>query len=1529
MTDYPIKITFDDSRVKSGTARVRRNLDDIKKSALGSNNAMGILQNSLKTIGVAAIGIAAVTTALRGMYNAVSYAATTYKNFERSMSNVKSVAGATKKELEQLERAAREQARVSVFTAQEAADAQYYLASAGQNTQEIIASLNSVMTLAAATQSDLAFSSDVVSSSLSQFGLRAEDSARVSNVFAAAISGSQANLEKIAASMRQVGPIAATLGQNIEGTTAQLMALYNAGLRGEQAGTALRGIMLRLQDPTKEAQAAFDALGVSVVDMTGKTKPLNEILADLEKAGFNAGDATKLFGQEGAAAAKILAAATGKIKEYEKAITGTEAATKMANEQMDNLDGDLKQLYSAVDELAISFGKELNPGLRSAAQGATTFVNALRDSEVLNAFAKALGFVADKMGRFMENTGRAIKYIDKITTPTLSELRENMKQIWAEIEEAQAQMDKWSTSTGAGKGGVLQYEQASTRMNFLLSQLRHTGIELNKVLRKSTPSIREMHALLNGDKPVGADSSGKDSLEDQANKAAAAAEELAKSVKKAMSKWSTAYDEVHDYVYYTETSQIGKLTHVWKNHYEEKYDLARKDYDRLKGILGDTEKVQEFYERRKTEIYWETSQEWLDLIQTDAEKELRIHTQKLTQLEAWNAEYFHDSEEHHRIYTEARKKLEEEYYAATVTGAEKALYEWTKNVQKFDDVMYDAANSAIEAFDNAFSGTITAIFRGEFDDLADIWTALWQNLVNIAISALATLAGNYLKNAIGSLFDFGGTSGGGAGSSLLSGIGNTLLGRGINYITDALGLGEWFSSGPSGISSAIGSAGSAVSGLGSVIGGAGAFGPSLWGSSALTGGSWISAATPIGWAGTTATPMMSLPAWAVPGGVNVAPSALGTVGWAGGTTMGPFGGAAAGATAGVLAGGMTAALGAMGIMPAIGMLMASFMQGGLSPEEARERTERKFNIMEMVQQPDYQLPMFTESTMDAFANIIKIQSRAGYSDTELNEMALATGSRGMLALEAARAQEKLRPAQKQLGLNFLGAFSGRAGEEYTSQDMNSALESLQSGYAGLGDAANFTVQRQQELIHSTQSLIEQFQTGNLTLDESGDAWESLTNAIRDEYLGSMREALNAGEITASQMRSLQQAIDELDFSELQDFDWRAVLDLDPSTVLDPGSDSGPSIEDQIAIEEARNEVLSQMGGLITQLEGSEVAWHARLLEQIDAMDLANLSAEELADTIMNELSPAQAIQDQYNRDLADGATLLEAQTNRQTNAIHALLTTQGMSVDQTQDLYQVLLNANGTVADLTAKWDRYNEIQEQMRTATTTEELQALTEEGRNLSEELGLTEVNLGDVVGATEDLQDVMRGVAGEISNVASEIHDMVDALNAIPRSRTTHITTIHHTIHDDDAHHFGNLVGVGSAQSILSRALAKKLITRHGGGLEGDEVNRTLQIGEHITRRSSVNYDTIADLRYINIYGKSPRRLSGGSRVSVNRSQDGTSMTINNNFYGEVYGVDDLEERVKAASIEGANIALEHKERSGEETLGTRPNRMTMDY
>ena len=341
-----VKIAADISSLSKGLQTAQKN---IQKVASSFTKAGTKLTASI-TLPLVALGTTAVNVS---------------KNFEQSMANAASVAGATGEEFEQMKQIARDMGAKTVFSASEAADALYYMASAGYKVEQMGASIEATLNLASATQSDLAFTTDTVIAALNMFGLEASQAERVTNVYAAAIGNSMANMDKLSNSMGYIGPVANSLGWEIEEVTGALAVLYNAGYDGSTAGTSLRQSLVALMNPTAAAQKIFDELGVNLEQLDPTTNNLADILDVLNNAGLSTAQAMEIFGaRAGPGMLALMSAGGDAVRDMTESITGTAKATEMAEIQLDTLEGQMKILKSQLEEIALQFGDILIPIIR-------------------------------------------------------------------------------------------------------------------------------------------------------------------------------------------------------------------------------------------------------------------------------------------------------------------------------------------------------------------------------------------------------------------------------------------------------------------------------------------------------------------------------------------------------------------------------------------------------------------------------------------------------------------------------------------------------------------------------------------------------------------------------------------------------------------------------------------------------------------------------------------------------------------------------------------------------------------------------------------------------------------------------------------------------------------------------------------------------------------------------------------------------------------------------------------------------------
>lgn len=260
-----------------------------------------------------------------------------FKGFEQEMSKVQAVSGATAEEFKTLSDNAKELGASTMFSAREVAGLQGEFAKLGFTATEITKVTEATLSLAQASGSDLARAAMVAGSTLRAFGLDASQTGMVTDVMAKSFSTSAMDMETFAESMKFVAPVAKSAGMSIQETSAMLSVLANAGIKGSQAGTALRRI-------------------ISEIGASGK--PTAEALKDLAAQGLNLADAKDEVGRSAQSALLVLAGGVDQIAPLTEEFNNSSGAAKaMADIMGDTAFGASKRLESAMEGLGISIGE--------------------------------------------------------------------------------------------------------------------------------------------------------------------------------------------------------------------------------------------------------------------------------------------------------------------------------------------------------------------------------------------------------------------------------------------------------------------------------------------------------------------------------------------------------------------------------------------------------------------------------------------------------------------------------------------------------------------------------------------------------------------------------------------------------------------------------------------------------------------------------------------------------------------------------------------------------------------------------------------------------------------------------------------------------------------------------------------------------------------------------------------------------------------------------------------------------------------
>lgn len=403
----------------SGFVKTFKDAQDAVKTFEKKSNSMTTAVGKVMQ-GTGAAMTKYITTPLIGVGVA---AAKVGGDFEAQMSRVKAISGATGDTFEQMKQQAIDLGAKTAFSAKESAAGMENLASAGFSAQEIMKAMPGLLDLAAVSGGDVALASENTATALRGFGLEASEAGHVADVFARAAADTNAEVGDMGEALKYVAPVANSMGISLEETAAAIGIMSDAGIKGSQAGTTLRGALSRLARPTKAMQDTMDNLGVSFYDADGKMKPLKTQVELLKKAfeGLTPEQQQNalvtLYGQESLSGMMALIDkgpdSLGKLTKSLKDSDG--AADDMARTMQDNMNSSIEQMFGAFESAAIVIQKILAPSIRKVADAISglveKFVSAPESTQKL---VVAIGAIVAAIGPLIFMIGSVIIWINRV-----------------------------------------------------------------------------------------------------------------------------------------------------------------------------------------------------------------------------------------------------------------------------------------------------------------------------------------------------------------------------------------------------------------------------------------------------------------------------------------------------------------------------------------------------------------------------------------------------------------------------------------------------------------------------------------------------------------------------------------------------------------------------------------------------------------------------------------------------------------------------------------------------------------------------------------------------------------------------------------------------------------------------------------------------------------------------------------------------------------------------------------------------------
>lgn len=471
-----------------GLLRAEKEVDasmrGVEKSTERADHKFNNLTASIKRATVALVSVAAAQAAIKAVTSQVA-------EFEQSLLTVRAVTRGTEEQMASLEKQARELGATTAFSAKQAADAQGELARMGFEVNEVLAVTPGVLKFAMAAELGLADAAKIASGTLRGMRLEVDQMPRVMDVLAATAARAGTNVMQMGESMTNAAPFAAGLGVEIEETSAALGILANSNIQGGRSGTALMSLFRQLSNITPQARKQLEAYGLSVEDLSVRTRGLANVMDSLTQSGIVVDDQAmfQVFGSEGQAAAQILMSNVAGLRDFTGELKNASGEVdKMAKILGSGLSTSMKGFGSAVSEAVLVLGRDsgfggalqtvldTSAGVINNLSGMTDQMGALSDEGsaqqvVIKGTADALRALAVIL------TGRLAAALVASTAKVVAKTAASMASAQAEMAAAQAATRRTGAELQAAKAllSTAQLEANATRgtnaHGFALTQL--------------------------------------------------------------------------------------------------------------------------------------------------------------------------------------------------------------------------------------------------------------------------------------------------------------------------------------------------------------------------------------------------------------------------------------------------------------------------------------------------------------------------------------------------------------------------------------------------------------------------------------------------------------------------------------------------------------------------------------------------------------------------------------------------------------------------------------------------------------------------------------------------------------------------------------------------------------------------------------------------------------------------------------------------------------------------------------------------
>ncbi len=399
--------------LSQSTTKASKSLKGMNTQAASAKRGLGQLAGGM---GGAAIGAAGMAAGVLAVGAVLKGSIAAFGKFDDKMNQSISIMGDVSDVMRKdMSKAAREMAKTTRFSATQAAESYFFLASAGLNAQQSIAALPTVAAFAQAGMFDMALATDLLTDAQSSLGLTVENSAenmknmtRVSDIFVKANTLANTSVQQVSEAItNKLGGALRAYNIELEEGVAVLAAYADQGLKGASAGEAFNIVLRDLKKVGLESADVLAANNIAIFDAEGNFRNMADIVGDLEVAfgGLSVAEQGVLAENLGFQARsfkniQLLLGQSDAIREYEGELKKAGGTTgDVADKQMQSFSASMEVVKSIVTDTAITLGEELAPAVQSAAESFGDF--AVAAGEMIPATVEALKWWVKLSGAFL------------------------------------------------------------------------------------------------------------------------------------------------------------------------------------------------------------------------------------------------------------------------------------------------------------------------------------------------------------------------------------------------------------------------------------------------------------------------------------------------------------------------------------------------------------------------------------------------------------------------------------------------------------------------------------------------------------------------------------------------------------------------------------------------------------------------------------------------------------------------------------------------------------------------------------------------------------------------------------------------------------------------------------------------------------------------------------------------------------------------------------------------------------------------